>query len=218
MENRNKKETPSKPLFNVADRRFWQETIENKHTLGESGENAVYPTFVENLLKQLEVKENRLQEAARQIQLIREEATESKKRLERNMEKELNSMKAGFFRSFVDIIDNVDRSILYAREINAEFEQFLDGVLRIQSQLKEKLKEHQVVAMELAGKKFDPNWEEAIDIIHTENKNEEELILSVHQQGYMLGDFVIRPARVSVGKYVGMSACRPSMPSISPPK
>ena len=202
MEKQNKKDAPTQPVFKVADRRFWNETEESSGELGQPSKEGVYPSFVENLLKQNETKEARLKEASRQIKLMREEGSESKKRLERNLEKEMNSMKANFFRSFVDIVDNIDRSVDYAREKNSQFEKFLDGVLLIQAQIKDKLKEHQVVPMDLSGKKFDPSCGEAIDLIHTDNPTEEELILGIHQNGYLLGDLVIRPARVSVGKYV----------------
>ena len=202
MENKKPKDSPVKPDFNVADRRFWNEESQDKSILKHPDEKIAYPTFVEDLLKKIDAQEQRLLEISKREKAMREEQVESKKRLERNQEKELANFKLKFFKSFIEIVDNLDRSVAYAQDKNSQFSDFLNGVVLLQTQFKELLKEHQVFPMEAKNKKFDPNWGEAIDVIPSEQEKDDNTILSVHQEGYFLQNLVVRPTRVSVGKYI----------------
>jgi molecular chaperone GrpE len=53
--------------------------------------------------------------------------------------------------------------------------------------------------MGMNGQFFDPNFHEAITSEESE-QHESGQIIGVVQQGYMLGDRVLRPARVRVAK------------------
>jgi molecular chaperone GrpE len=48
---------------------------------------------------------------------------------------------------------------------------------------------------------FDPNFHEAIGLVPTKNKKEDQLILEVVQRGYKLSGKVLRPAQVRIGEF-----------------
>ena len=62
---------------------------------------------------------------------------------------------------------------------------------------KETLESEAIREISSEGKKFDPNFHEAIDVV--EGK-EDGRIVEVLQKGYTLNDKVLRPAKVKVGK------------------
>ncbi len=53
--------------------------------------------------------------------------------------------------------------------------------------------------MEIAGQMFDPNLHEAI-LSEDSDQHESGQIIEALQQGYLLGEKVLRPARVRVAK------------------
>ncbi|HWB34211.1 MAG TPA: nucleotide exchange factor GrpE [Candidatus Paceibacterota bacterium] len=49
------------------------------------------------------------------------------------------------------------------------------------------------------GEKFDPKKHEALREIKVKDPEQEHTVVSVERSGYSIGDFIIRPAQVSVG-------------------
>ncbi len=72
------------------------------------------------------------------------------------------------------------------------------GVEYIYGQLINALKEHNLEAIGEKGDIFDPNLHEAVSEVETSDKRYDHRIDTVLQQGYKLGDTVLRPARVTV--------------------
>jgi len=72
------------------------------------------------------------------------------------------------------------------------------GVEYIYSGLMNTLKEKGFTAFGVAGEKFDPTLHEAVSEAPTDDAALENTIASVMQQGYKLGDNILRAARVSV--------------------
>jgi len=96
-----------------------------------------------------------------------------------------------------DVLDNFDRAL--ATEINAEnFSSYVKGIELIFQQLNSILKKNDVIKIESLGKEFDPNYHEALSSIPSEEP--ENTVVAVIQNGYMIGEKVIRASRVAVSK------------------
>lgn len=76
------------------------------------------------------------------------------------------------------------------------------GIEHIYSQLLKILEENGVSQDNPLGEAFDPNVHESVSVAPTKKKEEDGIILEVHQKGYLLGERVVRPARVIVGQYM----------------
>jgi len=77
---------------------------------------------------------------------------------------------------------------------------FVEGFSQIQKRFKDFLKKQGINEIKTEkGKIFDPNFEEVIEAVEDEEK-EEGTILEIVQKGYKYGDKVIRAARVKVSK------------------
>lgn len=72
------------------------------------------------------------------------------------------------------------------------------GVEYIYSQLMNTLESHNLKLFGEVGEAFDPAKHEAVGEESTEDKKLDHKIAKVNQKGFMLGDSILRPARVSV--------------------
>jgi molecular chaperone GrpE len=75
------------------------------------------------------------------------------------------------------------------------------GVEYIYAQMQSVFEEYGVKSFGAVGDAFDPNIHESIETVETTDKDQDHKIAVVIQQGYKLGDRVIRPARVNVFEY-----------------
>ncbi|KKQ71985.1 MAG: GrpE protein, molecular chaperone GrpE [Candidatus Peregrinibacteria bacterium GW2011_GWC2_39_14] len=94
----------------------------------------------------------------------------------------------------LSVLDNFERA-LKAMETDNIPEDHKKGIIGIQSQLKALLEKYDVKSFESLGNPFDPNFHEAI----AETTGEKGTIIEEIEKGYMIGDKVLRPAKVKVG-------------------
>ena len=73
------------------------------------------------------------------------------------------------------------------------------GFLKIKTQILDILKNQGLEEIESRGKKFDPNFQEAVEIIKKKGY-ESGIVIEEIQKGYLLHGKVIRPAKVKISK------------------
>jgi molecular chaperone GrpE len=96
--------------------------------------------------------------------------------------------------SLIPVIDNFERA-LEAQNISDD-----DGIMLIYKQLKGELEKKGLKEIEdPKGKVLNTDFHEAITNIPAENKKDVGKIIDVIEKGYMLGDKVLRYAKVVVG-------------------
>jgi len=116
-----------------------------------------------------------------------------KKRVERDRSTDQALMKGDLIRKVLPILDDLERALANRPEDSA----WSDGIELIQRKLLLILESEGVRRIEAEGAVFDPNIHEAISQEPMEGA-ESGTVAAVTQQGYMLGDRVIRPAQVRV--------------------
>ena len=95
-------------------------------------------------------------------------------------------------KSLLPIVDNFDRAMATEQQDGAAFQK---GVEMIYTQLGETLKNAGLEYIDVAGKKFDPNFHQAV--MRVENPDlEDDMIAQELQKGYMARGKVIRPSMV----------------------
>jgi len=75
------------------------------------------------------------------------------------------------------------------------------GIEHIYSDINKIFEEYGVKTVGEVGEVFDPNLHQSIDIVPTENKENDHKIATVIQKGYKLGERILRPAGVNVYEY-----------------
>jgi molecular chaperone GrpE len=101
--------------------------------------------------------------------------------------------KIGVAREVIEAVDNLERAL----EAAGEGESLSSGVEMVLGGLRETLSRNGVEAVDPKGEKFDPNRHEALSTQPVDGA-ESGVVVEVLQKGYVLGDHLVRPARVVV--------------------
>lgn len=118
-----------------------------------------------------------------------------KKRIEREREADQAARKGDLLRKVLPILDDLQRALQNRPTQDA----WTDGIELIERKLEAILEAEGLTRIEAEGALFDPNFHEAISNEPVDGA-ESGRIVGVVQNGYMLGDRVIRPAQVRVAK------------------
>lgn len=123
----------------------------------------------------------------------------ARKRMEKEKLDFIKYANEGVFIEFLNILDNLERTVVAAEKRNESDEAFLKGVEMVMAQIHDMLKKNNVKAIEAKGKVFDPHCHEVLMQEETDVV-EEGVVLEEFQKGYMYGDRVIRTVKVKVAK------------------
>ena len=118
-----------------------------------------------------------------------------KKRLERDNELTYVSMKGDIIKKVLPALDDLERA-LQNRPAN---DPWASGIELIARKLQNLLESEGIKRIEAQGQEFDPNFHEAISHEPADGVKS-GFVIAVVQNGYMLGDRVIRPALVRVAQ------------------
>ena len=124
--------------------------------------------------------------------------------LRRRTEKELADSRlyavTNFAREMTGVADNLARAVdSVPAEARAAHPALVEGVELTHRDLIARLARFQVRKLEPEGQKFDPNFHEALFEIPDETKPA-GTVLQVVEQGYAIGERVLRPAKVGVAR------------------
>ena len=118
-----------------------------------------------------------------------------KRRVEQEREEVARLANASLIINLLPLMDDLERA-LDSVDTRLAGMTWLDGIRLIQRKFQALLEMNGVTEIEADGLEFDPNVHEAV----TFGPGEDNKVISVVQKGYKLGDRVLRPAMVVVGK------------------
>ena len=121
-----------------------------------------------------------------------------KKRVERDSVQARQNALSMIIKKYLVILDDLERA-LKARPSEGEGAVWAEGITLIHRKLGTLLEQEGVRRMEAENEIFDPNRHEAIMLEDSADHTSGQII-EVIQQGYLLGDRVIRPAIVRVAR------------------
>ena len=117
-----------------------------------------------------------------------------RKRTTKEKEQTYTDAKLATIKEFLPVYDNLERAVAQGGDDDSPHKK---GMEMIFHQLEEILKKMGVEKIEAAGQPFDPDKHSAVMHIDDENFGE-NTVAEVFQQGFMLGDKVVRFAMVKV--------------------
>jgi molecular chaperone GrpE len=118
-----------------------------------------------------------------------------RKRQERMREDRVKRYKKDLLEKVVAVMDNLERAISYQDTMNREGLQ--QGMRMVQWQLSEILRSEGLTPVPALGQPFDPHIHEAVETVEAPDQPEGMVVEEV-QKGYMMGEEMLRPARVKV--------------------
>jgi len=154
---------------------------------------------IEKLEKDLADSNSKLKECSDRYLRLQAEFDNAKKRMQREQQEFVKYANEGIIVDLLGILDDLERSVEARESHHQDSEAFLKGIEMILSHVYDLLKRNNVRSIEAKGKLFDPNLHEAL-MQSESDEHEENIVLEELQKGYMLGEKVIRTAKVKVSK------------------
>jgi len=183
----------------VVDRRRWRED-------GELNPEAVpptslKPTYVEELELRVAQSEKQAQEFLAKYRQANQEFEDARARMRKEVAKDAERSRREVFVNLLEVVDNLDRAIDAALKTGtAATDPLLQGVELVRQQFLSKLEGFGVRRILSEGQPFDPALHEAVTTVPAPDPASDGLVLGIIAQGYRIGDDVLRPAMVAVGK------------------
>ena len=109
---------------------------------------------------------------------------------------------SSFAREILNLADNLERAFGLFKDNpkfkSHEFKDTMLGIELIEKELINSFDKNGIKSFESIGKKFDPNFHQALNEV--ESEQEDGMVINEIQKGYMLNDRLLRPALVSISK------------------
>ncbi|TDI11985.1 MAG: nucleotide exchange factor GrpE [Acidobacteria bacterium] len=188
----------------VVDRRRFHETPDGdieKNTAAEEARDR-RPTYVRELEERLAASEERLQQTLEAHRERLQEFDQIRARLDRDFGVRVEEAKAQMFRRILDVVGEMELALAAAEQDgDAPENPLTEGLRLIHRKLFATLQEEGVVKMELQGEPFDPEVAEAIGVVAVDDPAQHDRVTLVAQAGYRIGERILRPAQVQVGRH-----------------
>ncbi len=160
------------------------------------------PKYVEELEARTSEAEQKLADVLSRFDGMRrqmqQETDETRQRLTRAADERARTEKASFISALLPVMDNLRRAMEAAANDGA-IETLLDGLQSTINGFENALAAIGVEPIAATGAQFDPELHEAVDTIEV-STDEDGVVTAEYDRGYRLGERLLRPARVQVGR------------------
>jgi molecular chaperone GrpE len=200
---------PKDDSVKVVDRRWWARGDDAGDPRGDHAGQK--PTYVEELERRATSAEKQAQEFVAKYRQASQEFEDARARMRKELAKDAERSRRDVLVTLLEVVDNLDRAIDAARaaaresgdlsaEALAKADPLLQGVEMVQQQFLSKLDGFGVKRIDALGADFDPLLHEAVTSVPAADEASDGRVLGVITHGYRIGDEVLRPALVAVGK------------------
>jgi molecular chaperone GrpE len=160
------------------------------------------PAQVAELRSRAESAEQRVRDITSRFDQLRNElqrqSEETQQRLNRNADEQVLGAKIDFVSALLPSLDNLMRALETATTAGSPAG-LLDGLERTILSFENALAQVGVEPVGSVGQHFDPQVHEAVDTVQVPHGNN-DVVTREYSRGYRLGDRLLRPSRVQVGR------------------
>jgi len=160
------------------------------------------PSYVEELEARTKAAERQVQEVQARFDQLRQqlqrEADETRQRLNRAADDRAEASKARFIESLLPVLDDLERAIDAASKEGSN-DAILQGVRSTAARFQSALTSAGVEPIAAVGEPFNPELHEAVDTEETDPEMD-GIVVDEYSRGFRMGDRLLRPARVKVGR------------------
>jgi molecular chaperone GrpE len=206
------------PPVRVVDRRWWVRESSPEGTEASGTAGARKPTYVEELEQRLAHLGTQLQQLTEERRRSVDEFDQARQRLRREQAREVERARRAVITSLLDVVDNLDRAVAAARVLLvgraaepgtaeaaglAPLEAAVNmarGVELVRDQFLSALQGFGVARLDALDRPFDAERHEAVTTAPATDASREGHVVAVLKEGYTIGDEVLRPASVVVGR------------------
>ena len=154
-------------------------------------------------LKELSVEE-KLKDTEEKLLRSLAEIENQRRRFEKDVKDAFEFGSFNFAKESLAILDNLERAKLAIKndgelKTNKDLDKFLENITVIEKDLVSIFEKNRISKMDTKGKKFDPNFHQAMSEIEDAEAEPGDILQEI-QAGYMLSGRLLRPALVGVAK------------------
>jgi molecular chaperone GrpE len=145
----------------------------------------------------------RIDELTRAYAALVEDTKGYRQRQERERARVIESERAGVAQALLEAADDLERALAAVSGADAGGEALrglVDGVRLSLGGLHKRIAELGAVRISVQGQPFDPRVAEAVDAVSVADAAQDGLVLQEVRPGWRIGDRILRPARVRVGR------------------
>jgi len=142
-------------------------------------------------------QETRIDELTRAYAALVEEGKAARARLEREKARVLEAERAQVAQALLESADELERALAAATDASGSL---VEGVRLSLAALQKRVAELGAVRIPIVGERFDPRLAEAVDLVPVADASQDERVVQEVRAGYRIGERVLRPARVRVGR------------------
>jgi molecular chaperone GrpE (heat shock protein) len=195
---------PTDESYRVEDRRHWTRSEDGSAEGAERERDAGprKPSLIEEYRQRTEAAEAKLHEYIEAYKRDQAEQEAYRARLSQDIGRRVELEFGSLVADLLPIIDDLDRAVAHAANVRGA-EPLADGIAMSRSRFLAGLEAHGITKVEPHDVPFDPNEAEAIRVDPVDDPDLHNVVTETLQPGYRLGDRVLRPARVAVGRYTG---------------
>ncbi len=139
----------------------------------------------------------RIDELMRGLAALVEEGKAVRARMEREKARVMEADRTQLAQVLLEAVDELERALAAAGDATGPV---VDGVRLTLASLEKKVAELGAVRICVLGQRFDPHVADAIDLVPVSDGAQDDVVVQEVRAGYRIGDRVLRPARVRVGR------------------
>lgn len=189
-------------------RRVYLDDEGSEHANAETEQPSLKPSYVEELETRTKAAERQVQEVQSRFDQLRQqlqrETDETRQRLNRSADERAAGEKAKFIAALLPALENLNRAIEAAETTDATRDAILEGIRSTAASFEAALTSAGVEPIKSVGEEFNPELHEAVDTGEAEREMDGR-VLEEYSRGFRIGDRLLRPARVKVGRAAGQA-------------
>lgn len=151
----------------------------------------------------LAAQQARIDELMRAYAALVDDNKGFRQRMEREKARVIEAERAGIAQSLLEAADDLERALaaVSSAEVQGKaMETLVEGVRLSLSALHKRIADLGAERISVAGQPFDPRFAEAVDTVPIADAAQDGSVVQEIRPGYRIGDRVLRPARVRVGR------------------
>jgi len=168
----------------------------------ERNEPNLKPSYVEELEARTKAAEQKMLDVQSRFDQLRtqmqRETDETRQRLNKAADERAKREKGEFIDMLLPVLDNLNRAIA-AAESGGSLDVLLEGVRGTALGFENALAAAGVEPVASVGTQFDPQLHDAVDTTEV-GPGQDGMVTAEYSRGYRIGDRLLRPARVQVGR------------------
>jgi molecular chaperone GrpE len=153
---------------------------------------------------QLAAQARRIDELTRAYAALLEDNKAFRQRLEREKARVVEAERASVAQALLEAADDLERALAAVSGAGDSggdaLRNLAQGVRLSLGALQRRIAELGAERLEVAGRPFDPHLAEAVDTVAVADESQDGLVLQEVRAGYRIGERILRPARVRVGR------------------